>query len=274
MQKTGRIEWDIVTAYPEDLIAQSTVIETIDCSKLPSIASQAVEQACSHGGLLRTLGGVVIASNRAKLPKAPQTWRVFFDVERFPGPRAMPNAGAPWWPLMAALQADGVLKDSLFPLDLNRAFKTLDRLRPNISVWWRTGDQSQQLMRSGEVVLSMMWSGRAFALRDQGLPIDVVWNGAPPNTALWALVKGSKNTDSAMRFLDFFLTRPEAHLPFSEAVNFDTSNRLALEKLSAEQRMARVTAPEIASQLAPIDAQWVAANRAEVIERWNRWLSN
>jgi mannopine transport system substrate-binding protein len=274
MQQTNNIEWDIVTAWPEDLVAQQALIESFDCGKLTNLAAQGVPGACQSRGLLRTLGGVTITYDRSKYPNGgPQNWADFWNVQKFPGPRSLPNAGAPWWPLMAALMADGVAKDKLFPLDLDRAFKKLDEIRPHVNVWWRTGDQSQQMFRSGEVTMAMMWSGRAFALADQNMPLEVVWSGAPPNTALWSIVKGTKNTEAAIKFLDFFMSRPEAHLPFANAVNFDTANRSVLSSLTPAQLKTKVTAPENAAQLAVMDAAWVAENRAALLERWNRWLA-
>lgn len=273
MREANAIGWDIVTAWPEDLVAQADSLAKLDCSRLTNL-SQAVDGACTERGLLRTMGGVNIVYDAKRFPQGgPQTWADFWDVKRFPGPRAMPNAGAPWWPLMAALMADGVPRDKLFPLDLDRAFRKLDELRPSIAVWWRTGDQSMQLLRSGEVVMAMMWSGSGFVLKDQGLPISVVWNDAVPNIGYWALLKGGANQDKAYAFLDYYLTRPEAHLTFADAFKYDTSNRNMLALLSPEDRAARGSAPENMAKMAAIDPAWIAANRAAVIERWNRWLS-
>lgn len=274
MQQTGRVEWDIVTAWPEDLVAQAALLENFDCAKLGNLTSQAVDNACTGRGLLRTLGAVTMVHDARKFPNGgPKNWVEFWDVGKFPGARSLPNAGAPWWPLMAALQADGVDKEKLFPLDLDRAFAKLDQLRPHVTVWWRTGDQSQQIFRSGEVALGMIWSGRAFALQKEGLPIQVNYAGAPPNTALWAIPKGARNIEASLKFLDFFTGRPEAHVPFSNAVTFDTLNKVALNRLAPEQRKDRVTAPENSPQLARMDAAWVAENRAALLDRWNRWLA-
>ena len=271
--EANAIGWDIVTAWPEDLVAQADSLAKLDCSRLTNL-SQAVDGACTERGLLRTMGGVSIVYDAKRFPQGgPQTWADFWDVKRFPGPRAMPNAGAPWWPLMAALMADGVPRDKLFPLDLDRAFKKLDELRPSIAVWWRTGDKSMQLLRSNEVVMAMMWSGSGFVLKDQGLPISVVWNDAVPNIGYWAMLKGGANQDKAYAFLDYYLTRPEAHLNFANAFKYDTSNRNMLALLSPEDRAARGSAPENMAKMAVIDPAWIAANRAAVIERWNRWLS-
>ncbi len=274
MREANAIGWDIVTAWPEDLVAQADSLVKLDCSRLSNLASEAVEGACTEHGLLRTMGGVSIVYDAKQFPQGgPQTWADFWDVKRFPGPRAMPNAGAPWWPLMAALMADGVPQDKLFPLDLDRAFKKLDELRPSITVWWRTGDQSMQLLRSGEIVMAMMWSGNGFVLKDQGMPVSVVWNQAVPNIAYWSVLKGGANEDKAYAFLDYFLTRPEAHLAFVNAFKYDTSNRNMLALLTPEDRGTRGSAPENMAKMAVIDPTWIAANRAAVIERWNRWLS-
>ncbi|PWC56841.1 hypothetical protein TSO221_00805 [Azospirillum sp. TSO22-1] len=274
MREANAIGWDIVTAWPEDLVAQADSLAKLDCSRLSNLASQAVDGACTERGLLRTIGGVSIVYDANRFPQGgPQNWADFWDVKRFPGPRAMPNAGAPWWPLMAALMADGVPRDKLFPLDLDRAFRKLDELRPSIAVWWRTGDQSMQLLRSGEVVMSMMWSGSGFVLKDQGMPVSVVWNEAVPNVAYWSVLKGGANEEKVYAFLNYYLTRPEAHVAFANAFKYDTSNRNALELLSAEERAVRGSTPENVAKMAVIDAAWVAVNRAAVIERWNRWLS-
>lgn len=274
MQQTGAVEWDIVTSYPEDLIAQEALLQPFGCSNLKNI-NQAVQGGCSDSGLLRTMGGVNLVYDKSKFPNGgPKSWADFWDTAKFPGPRAFPNAGAPWWVLMAALQADGVAKDKLFPLDLDRAFKKLDAIRKDVTVWWRTGDQSQQMFRSGEVVMGMVWSGRALQLKDEKRPIEVVWDGAVPNTALWSIVKGSKNVDAARQFLDFSLTRPESHLAFAKIVNFDTVNKQTLDLLSPAERADRITSPENQAKLAPLDAEWVAKNRAAILERWNRWLAS
>src|SRR6516165_2101981 len=52
--------------------------------------------------------------------------------------------------MIFALLADGVPRDKLYPLDIDRAFKKLDRIKPHIKVWWREGNQSQQLIRDSE----------------------------------------------------------------------------------------------------------------------------
>lgn len=72
----------------------------------------------------------------------------------------------------AALLADGVPPEKLYPLDIDRAFKSLDRLKPQITTWWSSGAQSQSLIRDGEVEMLAMWNGRASNLSvKQKIPV-------------------------------------------------------------------------------------------------------
>ena len=66
--------------------------------------------------------------------------------------------------LQFALVADGVPLDKVFPIDVDRAFKKLEQIKPHIKVWWTQGNQSQQLMRDGEVDMMVMWNARASEL--------------------------------------------------------------------------------------------------------------
>ena len=60
----------------------------------------------------------------------PRSWAEFWDAKTFAGPRTLPDMSSGQPPLEFALLADGVPMDSLYPLDLDRAFRALTRIRP------------------------------------------------------------------------------------------------------------------------------------------------
>lgn len=273
MAQTGNVEWDIVSTGDASAAVNREQLLILDCAAIPNAAAQGVSGACKENRLLRTIGGIVIAYSTRAFPagKRPKSWADFWDVQRFPGPRAMINQ---WTVLVAALLADGVPADRLFPMDLDRAFRKMDEIKPHVRVWWKTGDQSQQIMRDGEVVLNAMWSGRAQQLKAAGVPVDVEWNQALKDVAYWSVVKGAPHPKAAYAFLNYFMGRPEAHLAFSRQMFYDTSNRLALDLVPPAERPARATF--LANWQAMVDVEghpWVIENTPRIVERWNSWLA-
>ena len=96
----------------------------------------------------------------------------FLGREEISGPRSLCLSDSPRTCIYALL-ADGVPMDKLYPLDFDRAFKKLDQIKPHIKVWWREGNQSQQLLRDGEVDMMSMWNARGSELKQQGVPVEV-----------------------------------------------------------------------------------------------------
>jgi len=111
--------------------------------------------------------------------KAPKDWVEFFDTVNFPGKRALPDY--PDYVLPFAAIGDGVPVDQLFPLDLDRAFKTLDRVKAD-TIWWQAGAQPPQLLQDNEAQYAISWSGRVVGKEgvrtsfNQGM-LDFSWFG-------------------------------------------------------------------------------------------------
>lgn len=275
MANLPEAEWDIVTALPNDNFAQAKFLEPISCDQLSNAAEFAIEGTCMGHAVLRTWGANVLAWNTATFPegKQPQTWADFWDVAKFPGPRAMPDASYWPWLLIAALEADGVEKDQLFPLDVERAFAKLDQIKPHVSVWWKTADQSQNILRTGEVVMSMMGSGRAATLIASGEPVAFTWNEGIKDIGMWGVLKNAKNKEGAIQFINYFLTRPEAHVAFSKQFPFETPNNKAIDLLTPEERKNRGGDPaNLALQVNP-DWKWIADNDTVLRQRMIEFLS-
>ncbi len=109
-------------------------------------------------------------------------------------------------------------------------------------------------------------------MKAAGEPVEVEWNQGVRDVAYWGMLKDAPHPQAALAFLNFFMSRPEAHVAFSRAVRSDSSNLKALELLSPPERQERATYPENAKRLVDMSAEWVGANQARVLERWNAWL--
>lgn len=171
MARTGSVEFDIVTSTGPDLVDKADILHEIDCAALTNVMKYGLEGACEPYGVARTTGGMLIAYNTEVFPDGPKTWADFWDTGTFPGPRGLPDTGdRDWWVPAVALLADGVSREELWPLDLDRAYEKLDEIKPHVAVWWKSGNQVQQIMRDDEVVMTMSYSGRALATIKEGIP--------------------------------------------------------------------------------------------------------
>jgi spermidine/putrescine-binding protein len=272
--RSGSVPFDVVTATPPDLIQHADILATLDCAAMPGIVAHALPDSCFPKGIIRTVGGMVMTWNKKAFPNGgPQNWTDFFDVARFPGPRSLPDTGdREWWIPLVALLADGVPRDKLFPMDLDRAYKKLDTLKPHVAAWWKSGDNSMQVLRGGDAVASMLYSSRAVPLAKSG-EYDFTWTDAPRDTGNWSVLKGGPNTANGIKFLDFFVQDPQAHLPFSAAVSYDSNNKEEAGLVPADERRYRGSWPANYEKLIIADYAWIADHRSAMRDRWVDWLS-
>ena len=120
------------------------------------------ERQLRHGNAIgaHTLSHV-ICYNKKKWPgdDHPKSWADFWDVQKFPGRRVLRREEV--WVTEAALKADGVKDSEFYPIDVDRVFRSLDRIKPHIKAWYYDNSQAQQLMEQEEVDLIAMMNGRA-----------------------------------------------------------------------------------------------------------------
>jgi putative spermidine/putrescine transport system substrate-binding protein len=76
-----------------------------------------------------------------------------------------------------ALIADGVEIEDLYPLDVERALESLERIRPHLLLWWEQGAQPSQMITSGDIDMVSVWNSRIERLSADGAPVDPVEPG-------------------------------------------------------------------------------------------------
>jgi putative spermidine/putrescine transport system substrate-binding protein len=73
---------------------------------------------------------------------------------------------APHTVFEAAVMSTGVPADKVFPLDERIAFARLREIRRNL-VYWNNGSESENLLRTGEAVMGLLWHTRAKVLEEE-----------------------------------------------------------------------------------------------------------
>src|SRR5262249_4617627 len=170
-----------------------------------------------------------------------------------------------------ALLADGVPKSKLYPIDVDRAFKSLDRVRPSIRKFWDTGALSAQMLTDKEVLLGSIWNGRIQTAIDKGSPLAIEWNEAMLITQVWAILKTPPNPSEAQRFVEF-ACQPEIQAALAKESPYGPSNRQAFKSIPGNISPRLPSSPEHLAQGFLQNSQWWADNRQSVSERWSQWL--
>ncbi|MDE3812199.1 polyamine ABC transporter substrate-binding protein [Sinorhizobium meliloti] len=208
----------------------------------------------------------VIGCNKDVVDACPKTWADLFDTEKFPGKRAFYKWSAPGV-IEAALLADGVPADKLYPLDLDRAFKKLDTIKGDI-IWWSGGAQSQQLLASAEAPFGSLWNGRMTALAQTGVSVETSWEQNITAADSLVVPKGAKNKEAAMQFIAL-ATSAEAQAELANLTGYAPINLDSPELMDAE--LAKTLPDAQTANQVNADMNYWAENRDAIGERWYAW---
>ena len=208
----------------------------------------------------------VIGCNKDVVDACPKTWADLFDTEKFPGKRTFYKWSAPGV-IEAALLADGVPADKLYPLDLDRAFKKLDTIKGDI-IWWSGGAQSQQLLASAEAPFGSLWNGRMTALAQSGINAETSWEQNITAADSLVVPKGAKNKEAAMKFIAL-ATSAEAQAELASLTGYAPIN-LDSPKMMDPEVAKTLPDAQTASQV-NADMNYWAENRDAIGERWYAW---
>ena len=271
MVKTRNFVWDVTTlTISADIpyLESQGFLEPIGLS--PAEYPDLLPEAITPNFLGVDVYSTVLAYRTDTFEKnAPQSWADFWNVEKFPGRRCLRRS--PLDTLEQALLADGVGLDELYPLDVDRAFKSLDRIKPHIDLWWTSGAQAMQAIQSGEVDLISIWNGRAQAALENGAPVQIVWNQGLYSIEGWAIPKGTPRAEMAKQFVRFCADAKRQSL-ITEDLAYGPTNRKAFEQIPAERAALLPTAPQNLKDMRLPSPQWWEENRTQVTERFNAWI--
>jgi len=199
----------------------------------------------------------------------PETWADFWNVEKFPGRRGLYRGLGGM--IEGSLMADGVPQKDLYPLDVDRALKSLTKIKKSINVWWTSGAQNTQLLQNGEIDLTDTWGARAYAAIDSGAPVRMIWSQGFYNVDGWSIPAGTPRADLARKFVRYCI-KPEQQAIYSNTVANGPTNKHAYDVIKPERAAVLPTYPENLQRIVRINEDWWVANKPKVLERFEDWL--
>ena len=277
-QRSGNIEWDVILVSKGAMLSlnKQGYMEKIDYDRIDKSERAGISQKLIHPyGVPNILfsSGICYNTKAFSRNNHPKNWAEVWDVKKFPGQRSLGAFSGSLTPdLEFALLADGVPMDKLYPLDVERSLKSLDRIRPNVAKFWTTGAQSPQMLTDGEITVGSAYINRIgdIIAGGAGAPVAYEWNQAKVFNNYWCILKGAKNYDNAMKLVAY-ATRAKVQAAFSTATLMGPANLKAFDLIPSERARILPSSPENLPKQFIYNDEWWADNREAVQKRWDQW---
>lgn len=266
--ESGNIQWDVV------LMPTNQVLELSNLGVLAAIDYDIVNGDNLYPELMMQHGvGAMLYSTTMVYPVTaeapPQSWEDFWDLSLFDGSRALRRS--PVGTLEFALLADGVDKDDLYPLDVERAFAVLESIR-EATIFYEDSKQPVELVSSGQVGLASSWTVRT-NLPEVASLVHPQWNGGMISADAWVSPRGSENVDVAMSFINY-ATRAVPTANFSGRQPFGPVNKDALGLMRDDIVETMPNAPRHLEQQFFENWSYWRDRRESLVAQFEEWYLN
>lgn len=272
--EAGHVSWDVVNAAPNyatahcDTLFEKLDYDLIDVSKIPEGMPQG---ECYVPSLSYSYTFFYDADTYGDNP--PTSWQDFFDTEKFPGTRGIDGRATPTGGTYeAALLADGVAPEDLYPLDTARAIDTFRSIDDSL-VFWTSGAEQTQMIQGGEVDMIMGWSGRVFEANQSGTNFAPVWNQGFMANDSFSIAKGSKNVTAAHAYINFALGEAQ-QAQMAEGSSYSPVNTDSEPALSPEAQEFNVARPEVVEQSLTANPEYWGPNLDQLSADWQGFINS
>jgi putative spermidine/putrescine transport system substrate-binding protein len=263
MVESGRVTWDICDSSVTSsyLLGGLNLINRMDYTVINRNDVIGPTFALEHGAAPYSFSNVLIYDS-TKFPNGgPQSWADFWDLRRFPGTRLLRRdaAGA----LDAAQMALGKDPANLYPLDIRASLNKVREIRRN-TVFWTSGSESEQFIRTGEAVMGQIWHTRAKVLEQESNGrFKHLWNQGILQPGIFVSPRGNPAGELVQRLLASMLSNAEAQVGLLQFLGNGPTNPRAAAMVPAELRRFNPTDPDNARVQVAQDGRWWGANYAQ-----------
>ena len=270
MVESGQVTWNVLFLTNVQIGNRkqvSSLLEPVDYSIVK--AKGVPDNLQKKFGVGADQYSQVFAYNTEQLQEKPQSWKDFFDVEKFPGKRALGTTVELYFPLEIALMGDGVSPEKLYPLDIDRALAKLDSIRDKL-VFYESASEGQQLLGDGEVAMAVIYHTRAALLQQEGRPIGTQWNQNVSVVDFLGVPKGASRIDDSFKLIDtavsaennYKYTKYNPVAPVNKDSFDNVPKKLAKYLPTYEDRLDKALYP---------DLNWWGTNLEEASKRYQEW---
>lgn len=266
MSESGKVTWDVVSAessaYANEV--KDDLLLPIDYSVVKNDFIPPEFRTKYGVGYIKF--GQNLAWSKDKFPNGV-TPAQFFDPT-VKARRVLTSD--PYYTLEFALLADGVKPADLYPLDVDRGLKVIERIKDQL-VGFKGGSDTQALIQQGEVDLAFAPNGRVGNAIKAGANWGYGWEASVSDTEYWVVMKGAPHPEEAMKFINFAL-QSEQQAELTRNIPYGPTNVDALRLLDPAVAKDLPSNPANAKLGAQMNAQWWHDNLEAVKPRWATFI--
>ena len=285
--KARKFRWDVMDLELPDAVAACSegLLEPVDLATLPAAPNGTPAREDFLPGALGPCWVASVAYSQAIAfdphrfaGPQPSSLADFFDLKRFPGPRALRRSAK--LNLELALLADGVAPDAVYPTlstpqGVARALAKLDTIRKDI-VWWTPSQPPARLLQSGQAALSTILNGDIFDAANNDQPLGVIWDRQLYEFDVFGIPKGNPKKTLAMDFIRFATQAPNlGHV--ASWVPYGPARKSALAYVGDNPDLKVAMRPFLPTAhfatAFRVDDAWWRVHGADVDAQWQAWLA-
>jgi putative spermidine/putrescine transport system substrate-binding protein len=216
-------------------------------------------------GVANYVFSTVLTYDKRRFDTEPKTWADFWDLKRFPGKRLLRKdiQGV----MEAALMADGVPIDKLYPLDTKRALAKIAEIKEHC-LYWGSGADSQRFMRDGEASMGLLWHTRAI-LAEQDSKGNIGWtfNQGLLTPGAWVVPKGAPAGEWAMKAIAS-MQDPEQQVKMLELMGNGPPNPAAAKMVPEKLQRLNPMAPENIKVQGIYNTDWYGKHQEQALQAY------
>jgi len=291
MVSAHRYDWDVMDLELPDAIAacREGLLEPLETASLPpgsdgtAAERDFVPNALGPCWVGSVVYAQVIAYSSHRFGDArPQTIADFFDLARFPGPRAL-RRGSPKFNLEMALLADGVPAQNVYSTlatseGVRRALAKLESIRHAL-VWSNSSADSVAMLKDGRAAFAIALNGDLYDADQHGDGVNAVWDHALYELDVFGIPHGNPQKARALDFIRF-ATGAQSLAGVADWVPYGPARRSALAFVGRNPETGTAMTPYLPTAKAhfanafPVDDAWWQTHGEEITSRWQAWLES
>ncbi|GAA2234280.1 extracellular solute-binding protein [Herbiconiux moechotypicola] len=274
MVAADNVVWDVAQGGITQGVEDNPDLEMIDCDVVDCAAfDDAAFPIYPQAVPLFTFSQVVAYNTDTFGDDAPSGYADFFDPS-VEGLRLMPSIGGNAWAgqLEAALLYDGVAREDLYPLDVDRALSVIDGIKDQMVIMTDDGQCISQVA-SGEAAMGICYNGRVGLAADEGQPVAAAWGQQTMLADYIYIPKGTPNLANAQALVAYIVENQGAiasqiaYGPINPNAPVDTDSPW-LSYVPTENAEEGDQAPIVPDQT------WWTENFDSVVEQLTAWAAS